>query len=235
MKKWSVIGAPVLALLFGSSVSAEIPPATGIGNIEPPVFSKHYERSRATSETIDSSVSAAFPNEDYAVFDQDHSAPVSPPASRLACNASAFVSSGSVLLDQIRTQGFDCVGELFSDASDTIRRGTFTQANIATVAEEAKRVAEAYDGTDPDGYLVSMYYWIRAFYYFDNRGLLNTANQDATAAALTALFNNDHFLDVTKVNAGIVDIAVSNMNNALIGERFIWALKKVLANYGRIT
>ena len=54
------------------------------------------------------------------------------------CDDNAFVTSGSNLLRQIKEQSYDCVGRLFTDASEAVRLGTFTEANILNVANEAK-------------------------------------------------------------------------------------------------
>ncbi|TQV87749.1 collagenase [Aliikangiella coralliicola] len=149
----------------------------------------------------------------------------------IACNDDAFSTSGSALLNEIKTQGIDCVERFFNDASDSAKLGTFTQANIITVANEAKSKSQSYNGTDPGEYLSSLYYWIRAFYYYGNRQLLTPENQDATAAAAAALFANSHFYDKTEVNAAVVEHAAVDLNNALIGERFVTTTKNLLDQY----
>ena len=147
------------------------------------------------------------------------------------CNDEAFSLSGNALLNEIKTQGFDCVERLFNDAPESARLGSFTENNIITVANEAKRQSIAYDGTDQGDYLSSLFYWIRAFYFYGNRQFLTVENQNATAEAATALFANSHFLDKTEVNAGLIQHAAVDLNNALIGERFVTTTIELLAQY----
>ncbi|MBQ4852668.1 collagenase [Pseudoalteromonas sp. MMG012] len=147
------------------------------------------------------------------------------------CNDNAFVTSGRNLLTQIKTQSYDCVGRLFTDASDTVRLGTFTQANIITVANEAKAKALTYNGTDADQYMQALQYWIRAFYYYGNRELLTPENQQATKSALDALFANSHMYDKTAENAKVIELAVVNLNNASLQEKYMPIVHQLLDRY----
>ncbi|WDE07360.1 collagenase [Thalassomonas viridans] len=148
-----------------------------------------------------------------------------------SCNDNAFITSGNNLLTQIKEQSFDCVGRLFGDASQTVRQGTFTQANIITVANEAKAKSISYNGTDSDDYFKSLQYWIRAFYYYGNRELLNPANQAATKAAMDALFANSHMYDKTSENADVIELAMVNLNNASIREHYMPVVHQLLERY----
>ncbi|MFT4927411.1 MAG: microbial collagenase [Phenylobacterium sp.] len=147
------------------------------------------------------------------------------------CNDQAFVTSGTALLNEIKNQSHDCVGRLFTDAADNVRLGTFTEANIIAVAQEAQKQSVSYDGIDADAYLNSLYYWIKAAYFYGNRELLTTANQAATKAALDALVANSHFYDKTAENAAVVKGAIANFNNALLSEHYMPAFKQLLNVY----
>ena len=151
----------------------------------------------------------------------------------LRCNDDAFITTGTALLDQIRTQSFDCVGRLFDDASDAARLGTFTEANIVTVANELKNISVTYNGTDPDLYLSSLHYWIRAFYYYGNRELLTPENQAVSKDAIAALVANSHFFDKTEENANVIDLAMVNINNADIGVNFVALIYDFLDTYDK--
>ncbi|WDE10044.1 collagenase [Thalassomonas haliotis] len=148
-----------------------------------------------------------------------------------SCNDNAFITSGSALLAQIKNQGFDCVGRLFTDASQAVRLGTFTQANILTVAGEAKAKSLAYKGTDTDNYFKALQYWLRAFYYYGNRELLTPQNQAATKAAMDALFSNSHMYDKTTENADVIELAIVNLNNASIREHYMDVVHQLLNRY----
>ncbi|WP_281561546.1 M9 family metallopeptidase [Thalassomonas sp. RHCl1] len=148
-----------------------------------------------------------------------------------SCNDNAFMTSGSALLAQIKTQGFDCVGRLFTDASQAVRQGTFTQANILTVADETKAKSASYNGTDGDNYFKALQYWIRAFYYYGNRELLTPENQAATRGAMDTLFSNPHMYDKTTENADVIELAVVNLNNASIREHYMDVVHQLLNRY----
>ena len=147
------------------------------------------------------------------------------------CNDDAFITSGANLLAQVKSQGYDCVERLFGDASDAVLAGTFTEQNILTIAAETKAKSIAYDGTDADRYLTSLHYWIRAFYYYDNRNLLTQANQQATKEAMDAFVGNSHFYDRTEENGNVVDIAVVNLGNAGISEHYMSTVNGMLDRY----
>ncbi|MCJ8271290.1 MAG: M9 family metallopeptidase N-terminal domain-containing protein, partial [Psychrosphaera sp.] len=86
----------------------------------------------------------------------------------VACNTNAYATSGNALLNTIKTQGIVCLDGLFG----VVPNGAFTEANIMTVANEARSRGGAYNGVDTDDYLTSLHYWIRAFYYQGNRANL---------------------------------------------------------------
>lgn len=148
-----------------------------------------------------------------------------------SCDDNAFITSGSDLLTQISSQGYDCVERLFGAASEQVRIGTFTEANIATVTDEIIAQAATYDGTDPGRYMTSMYYWVKAFYYYGNRQFLTANNQEWTKNAINALVNNAHFYDKTAEHAKVVSYAVADINNALIGDQMISLVDNMLDNF----
>ena len=146
------------SLLFSAVLSAPLfadsAPAVGINMLAEPAHPQHFERQfRGTVTRVPLSPNVAYPDDAYDIFNQDYGQSFTQRfvarQRNAACNAGAFVSSGDALLNQIKTQGFECVGELFNTASDTIKTGTFTQANILTVTAEAKRLATAYQALTP--------------------------------------------------------------------------------------
>ncbi|TQV86827.1 PKD domain-containing protein [Aliikangiella coralliicola] len=147
------------------------------------------------------------------------------------CDDNAFVTSGTALLTAIINQGVDCINRLFEEAPLSVREGTFTEANILNVASAAKVESEEYKGTDPDRYLEGLYTWIKAFYYFDNRSLTTANNQAATIAALNAFAANSHFYDKTQAHAELVYAAMININNALVGEHFVFLVDSLFDHY----
>lgn len=148
------------------------------------------------------------------------------------CNDNAFITTGASLLNEIRNQGYACVERLFGAASDAVRQGTFTEANIMTVANEAKNEGVSYDGVDATKYFQSLHYWIRAFYYYGNREYLTAANQIATKEAIDTLVANSHFFDKTVENAEVINLVLGgSINNALIGEYYVSLVRNLLNTF----
>ena len=147
----------------------------------------------------------------------------------VACNTNAYATSGNALLNTIKSQGIACLDGLFG----AVPNGAFTEANILTVANEARARGAAYNGVDTDDYLTSLHYWIRAFYYEGNRANLTTANQTATKQAMDALFANSHFYDKTAGHAKLIDFAVPNINSASIAEKYVTTVRNLLQRYDK--
>jgi len=149
------------------------------------------------------------------------------------CVDSQFSSQGAAQLEAIKQQGYKCVERLFGEAPESVRRASFSDHNIISVAKEAQQQAKAYKGEDPELYLTSLFYWLRAAYYFgDNRDALTTANQSETRKALTSLFSNPYFFEPSANGALLADIAAPVMNNALVAEHFVPTLLLALEKYG---
>lgn len=142
---------------------------------------------------------------------------------------SSYATSGSTLLNNIKSGGLECLDALFS----SVPNGAFTESNIITVANEARYRGQIYNGVDTGEYLTSLHYWIRAFYYQGNRANLTPANQAATKQAMDALFANSHFYDKTAAHAKLIDFAVPNVNSASIAEKYVTTVRNLLNNYNQ--
>ena len=139
----------------------------------------------------------------------------------------SWSTSGNALLNTIKTGGLSCIDSLFN----SVPSGAFTEANIITVANEARYRAQIYDGVDTEEYLAALHYWIRAFYYQNNRANLTTANQAATKSAMDALFANSHFYDKTAAHAKLLDFAVPNVSGASVAEQYVTTVRNILSRY----
>lgn len=146
-------------------------------------------------------------------------------AAAAACGS--WSTSGNALLSTIKAGGLSCIDSLFN----SVPGGAFSEANIITVANEARYRGQIYNGIDTEEYLASLHYWIRAFYYQGNRANLTTANQTATKNAMDALFANSHFYDKTVANAKMVDFAVPNVNSASIAEKYVTTVRNILNRF----
>jgi len=148
-------------------------------------------------------------------------------ANAIATTCGSWSTSGNSLLNTIKTGGLSCIDSLFTN----VPSGAFSEANIITVANEARYRGQIYNGIDPEEYLAALHYWIRAFYFQNNRGNLTTANQAATKQAMDALFANSHFYDKTEAHAKMVDFAVPNVSGASIAEKYVTTVRNLLNRF----
>lgn len=224
-----VISALWLLLISGISAASTQPPARGLDhppNDEVEHFHNHssYQHKVINRQEIDrATLIKSEPKSSLA-----HHSHVKGAGS---CNDNAFITSGQDLINQIYGQGYDCVERLFNAASEAVRMGTFTEANIGTVTDEVIAQMATYDGTDPNRNMTSLFYWTRAFYYYGNRQMLTANNQQWMANAINALFNNPHFYDKNSEHAEVVSFAVVNINSAMIGDQMLPLLESMLDHF----
>ena len=148
------------------------------------------------------------------------------------CSSSVFTSlTGTAFLQALRDNGKKCIDTLFNDRPETLKLGAYSDANLTTVINEIKFQISTYDGTDPDGYLSAMFYWLRAYAYYDNRRFVTPASQQLMEEAVNALYINSHFFDKTVEHALVVRSAMGIFKNAQIAGRFMHILKGVLSRY----
>jgi microbial collagenase len=153
-------------------------------------------------------------------------------ASIEGCSSNVFLGlSGTAFLNALRSNGQDCIDTLFNDKPETLALGAYSDANFATVINEIKAKTITYNGTDPDEYLGSLYYWLKAYAYYDFRRFVTPTSQQAITEAINALYVNSHFFDKTAENASVIRSATSILKNAEIGERFVHIVKDVLSRF----
>ena len=222
-----LLGSPWI--LQGQPLKINAIPASGLPNSTQQV--EHASKRSAVMEKRTSSNTFSSDRSPFVVESTSLQNASQQNTNNLQCSDEKFRLSDQALLDEIKEQGFKCVERLFSAAPYDIRRDSFSQQNLLTVAKEAKQLSISYDGTDTGHYLSSLYYWIKAFYFHDNRALLNQQNQNATQAALDALFSNRHVFDNTEANARVINDAAANLNNGLIAHHYMPFLTLLMNKY----
>jgi microbial collagenase len=148
------------------------------------------------------------------------------------CSDSVFTSlTGTELLNALRNNGDVCIDTLFNDKPETLVLGAYSDANFATVINEIKAQTLTYNGTDTDDYLSAMFYWLKAYAYYDYRRFVTPASQQSMTDAVNALYANSHFFDKTAANALVVRNATSIIKNAEIGANLVHITKAVLKRF----
>jgi microbial collagenase len=148
------------------------------------------------------------------------------------CSDAVFTSlKGANLLEALRDNGRNCIDTLFNDEPETLALGAYSDANLTTVINEIKAKSLIYDGTDTDGYFSALFYWLKAYAYYDNRRFVNTTSQQAMEDAVNALYASSHFFDRNAENGLVVRNALGILKNAEIAERFVHVAKGVMSRY----
>ncbi len=148
------------------------------------------------------------------------------------CSKQVFTSlSGGGLLAALRDNGRDCIDTLFNDEPETLALGAYSDANLTTVVNEIKAQALTYDGSDPDEYLSALFYWLKAYAFYDERRFVNANSQQSMEQAVNALYASEHFFDKNPQNGLVVRSALGILKNANIAERFVHITKDVLNRY----
>ncbi|KAF7785951.1 hypothetical protein PRUB_a0368 [Pseudoalteromonas rubra] len=139
--------------------------------------------------------------------------------------------SGSVFLEAIRRHGKVCIDTLFNDKPETLTLGAYTDANFATVINELNNRLVNYDGQTDVPYLSDLFYWLKAYAYYDFRRFVNPTTQQAMVSAINTLYASDHFFDKTETNAQLIRSATGIIKNAQIGQFLVPLTLGLLARY----
>lgn len=148
------------------------------------------------------------------------------------CSETVFTSlTGTALLAALQNNGDDCIDTLFNDKPETLALGAYSDTNFATVINEIKIQTLNYNGTDTDGYIGAMFYWLKAYAFYDYRRFVTPASQQSMTDAINALYANSHFFDKTAANASVVRNATGIIKNAEIGVNFLHITNAVLNRF----
>ena len=124
------------------------------------------------------------------------------------CDVDGFATkTGSALAEHIRSMTYECINNLFDDASpQSVRFAAFRTQNMLDMAQTTVELMETYEGTNPDHLFSKHYLFLRIAYYnlYDRLhrlewadGRSRTAVDNAVNRAVDAFIQNEHFYDFT--------------------------------------
>ncbi|KGJ87745.1 collagenase [Colwellia psychrerythraea] len=112
-----------------------------------------------------------------------------------SCNVNAFATSNSsTLINEIKTQGPNCVNELFN-ASTSIQSSAYSSDNMYAVANHVKNLSQSYAGGG-DVNIEAMFLYLRAGYYvefYNNSVSFISWVKPSVKGAIDAFVNNANF------------------------------------------
>ncbi|MBQ4846684.1 M9 family metallopeptidase [Pseudoalteromonas sp. MMG005] len=138
---------------------------------------------------------------------------------------------GAVFLAAIKNNGRECINTLFNDRPETQALGAYSDANFSTVINEIKTKMVSYNGLNDTDYISSLFYWLKAYAYYDQRRFVTPTTQHGMEEAINAVYQNSHFFDKSAQHALVVRNATGIIKNAVIGERFIHITRAMLSRY----
>ncbi|MER6632669.1 collagenase [Streptomyces sp. NPDC000987] len=156
-------------------------------------------------------------------------------AAAATCNVSDFTSrTGSALVTQIKASTTDCVNSLFS-LTGTNAYYAFNESQMASVAYAVRDGSASYPGNGTTG-MPQLVLYLRAGYYVHwynatDVGTYGTTLETAVRAGLDAFFASAHSGDVSDANGETLAEAVTLIDSAEQNARYIYVLKRLLANY----
>ncbi|WP_372769926.1 collagenase [Pseudoalteromonas sp.] len=113
------------------------------------------------------------------------------------CNVNALATTNSTqLINEIKSQGSNCVNELFSATSD-VQKAAYDSNNMYAVANHVKGLAQSYQGGG-DNDIEALFLYLRAGYYvefYNDQVTFASWVKPAVKGAIDAFVNNSHFYD----------------------------------------
>ncbi|WP_188047948.1 collagenase [Vibrio vulnificus] len=148
------------------------------------------------------------------------------------CPDGAFSNlSGRLFLDAIYNNGRVCIDTLFNDEPITLIRGAYSDSNFNSVISELKNLLRTYNGKDKINYLSDLFYWLKAYSYYDHRRFVNPRTQKEMVRAINILYESEHFFDKTFTNAKVVRSATGIIKNAQLGQFLVPITLAVMEKY----
>ena len=132
------------------------------------------------------------------------------------CNVNALATTNSTtLINEIKSQGVQCVNELFS-ASSNIQATAFDSNNMYAVANHVKTLSQNYQGGG-DANIEAMFLFLRAGYFaeFYNDQITFAAwVTPAIKGAIDAFVNNSHFYDDNDAHGQTLSEVIITMDSS---------------------
>lgn len=156
----------------------------------------------------------------------------SPPAA--ACDTQVFAnSSGSTLVNAVKTSTTDCINQLFNVTGTTAGQ-VFNESKMVSIADAFRTTASSYDGTN-SGSSMQMILFLRAGYFVNwyhnaDTGPYGTALKTSIRAAMDAFANNGNFGSVNDAHGEVLSEFVTLVDSAGENARYLNSVVKRLIN-----
>jgi len=132
------------------------------------------------------------------------------------CNVNALATTNSTtLINEIKSQGVQCVNELFS-ASDNIQATAFDSNNMYAVANHVKTLSQNYQGGG-DVNIEALFLYLRAGYFaefYNDQVTFATWVTPAVKGAIDAFVNNSHFYDDNDAHGKTLSEVIITMDSS---------------------
>lgn len=132
------------------------------------------------------------------------------------CNVNALATTNSTtLINEIKSQGVQCVNELFS-ASSNIQAAAFDSNNMYAVANHVKTLSQNYQGGG-DANIEAMFLFLRAGYFaefYNDQVTFATWVTPAVKGAIDAFVNNSHFYDDNDAHGKTLSEVIITMDSS---------------------
>ncbi|MAD88384.1 MAG: collagenase [Pseudoalteromonas sp.] len=132
------------------------------------------------------------------------------------CDVNALATTNSTtLINEIKSQGVQCVNELFS-ASDNIQATAFDSNNMYAVANHVKTLSQNYQGGG-DVNIEALFLYLRAGYFaefYNDQVTFATWVTPAVKGAIDAFVNNSHFYDDNDAHGKTLSEVIITMDSS---------------------
>lgn len=158
-----------------------------------------------------------------------------PQAAAGVCDVNAFATNNTTtLINEIKTQGANCVNELFN-ASASLQSGTYTSENMYAIANHVETLSQSYTGGgDPD--IEAMFLFLRAGYYvefYNSNVSFVSWVKPAVKAAIDAFVNNSHFYDDNDAHAKTIAEVIIAMDSSEQQDVYLPVVKEWLSRWNQ--
>lgn len=154
-------------------------------------------------------------------------------ANAMACDVSLFATSNSSsLIAQLKSQGPNCVNDLFSAAAN-IQQSAFTSDNMYSVANHVKTLSQNYNGGG-DVDIEALFLYLRAGFYvefYNNNVSFASWVKPAVKNALDAFVNNANFYQNNDAHGKTLSEVIITMDSSEQQDIYLPVVKEWLARW----
>lgn len=154
-------------------------------------------------------------------------------ASAVACDLSLFATSNSNnLISQLKSQGSNCVNDLFTAPAD-IQMDAFTSNNMLAVANHVKTLSQNYNGGG-DADIEALFLFLRAGFYvefYNDNVTLASWVTPSVKDALDAFVNNANFYQNNDAHGKTLSEVIITMDSSEQQDVYLPVVKEWLSRW----